>query len=228
MANARQARGRALLGALFTTLGLLLLAGCGDRPGTLPGYVEAYGFNSVHGRALPIATGIKVARPELNVVAVGGDGDVPVGGLHVRDKYDAPAQTRFAAQETVAEPYRQEESDSGGDNHYQEGAEHDRYGKLPGRYVAKQCGVYQCESQSRNHGDDTEYAENSEAGSDENFEDYQYDARQEQQQFPMGGQSFRIEGSEVEYRTQNGDHERKSYARRLEFEIDASDDEYDE
>jgi len=44
----------------------------------------------------------------------------------------------------------------------------------------------------------------------------------------MGGQSFRIEGSEVEYRTQNGDHERKSYARRLEFEIDASDDEYDE
>ena len=159
---------------------------------------------------------------------VGGDGDVPVGGLHVRDKYDAPAQTRFAAQETVAEPYRQEESDSGGDNHYQEGAEHDRYGKLPGRYVAKQCGVYQCESQSRNHGDDTEYAENSEAGSDENFEDYQYDARQEQQQFPMGGQSFRIEGSEVEYRTQNGDHERKSYARRLEFEIDASDDEYDE
>ena len=54
--------------------------GCSSR---LPGYVEAYGFNSVHGRALPIATGIKVARPELNVVAVGGDGDgLAIGGNH--------------------------------------------------------------------------------------------------------------------------------------------------
>ena len=34
--------------------------GCSSR---LPGYVATYGFNSVHGRALPIATGIKVARP---------------------------------------------------------------------------------------------------------------------------------------------------------------------
>ncbi|MRR10930.1 2-oxoacid:ferredoxin oxidoreductase subunit beta, partial [bacterium] len=54
--------------------------GCSSR---LPGYVEAYGFNSVHGRALPIATGIKVAKPELNVVAVGGDGDgLAIGGNH--------------------------------------------------------------------------------------------------------------------------------------------------
>lgn len=54
--------------------------GCSSR---LPGYVEAYGFNSLHGRALPIATGIKLARPELNVVVVGGDGDgIAIGGNH--------------------------------------------------------------------------------------------------------------------------------------------------
>jgi 2-oxoglutarate ferredoxin oxidoreductase subunit beta len=54
--------------------------GCSSR---LPGYVATYGFNSVHGRALPIATGVKVARPELNVIAVGGDGDgLAIGGNH--------------------------------------------------------------------------------------------------------------------------------------------------
>jgi 2-oxoglutarate ferredoxin oxidoreductase subunit beta len=54
--------------------------GCSSR---LPGYVDTYGFNSVHGRALPIATGVKVARPDLHVVAVGGDGDgFAIGGNH--------------------------------------------------------------------------------------------------------------------------------------------------
>ncbi len=46
--------------------------GCSSR---LPGYVRAYSFNSIHGRALPIATGLKTARPELTTVVVGGDGD---------------------------------------------------------------------------------------------------------------------------------------------------------
>jgi 2-oxoglutarate ferredoxin oxidoreductase subunit beta len=46
--------------------------GCSSR---LPGFVNAYGFHGLHGRALPIATGIKAARPELNVIVVGGDGD---------------------------------------------------------------------------------------------------------------------------------------------------------
>jgi 2-oxoglutarate ferredoxin oxidoreductase subunit beta len=54
--------------------------GCSSR---LPGYVETYGFNSLHGRALPIATGVKAARPDLTVVAVGGDGDgIAIGGNH--------------------------------------------------------------------------------------------------------------------------------------------------
>lgn len=46
--------------------------GCSSR---LPGYVKAYSFNSIHGRALPIASGLQLARPEMTTVVVGGDGD---------------------------------------------------------------------------------------------------------------------------------------------------------
>ena len=46
--------------------------GCSSR---LPGYTRSYAFNSIHGRALPIATGLKLARPEVTVFVVGGDGD---------------------------------------------------------------------------------------------------------------------------------------------------------
>jgi len=55
--------------------------GCSSR---LPGYLNAYGFNSIHGRAIPIATGLKVSRPELSVVVAGGDGDMfAIGGGHM-------------------------------------------------------------------------------------------------------------------------------------------------
>jgi 2-oxoglutarate ferredoxin oxidoreductase subunit beta len=55
--------------------------GCSSR---IPGYTTAYGFNSVHGRALPIAQGIKAANPDLLVLAAGGDGDgFAIGGGHV-------------------------------------------------------------------------------------------------------------------------------------------------
>jgi len=55
--------------------------GCSSR---IPGYTTAYGFNTVHGRALPIAQGIKVSRPELLVLAAGGDGDgFSIGGGHL-------------------------------------------------------------------------------------------------------------------------------------------------
>jgi 2-oxoglutarate ferredoxin oxidoreductase subunit beta len=54
--------------------------GCSSR---LPGYVSTFGFNGVHGRALTLASGIKLARPELSVIAVGGDGDgIAIGGNH--------------------------------------------------------------------------------------------------------------------------------------------------
>jgi 2-oxoglutarate ferredoxin oxidoreductase subunit beta len=55
--------------------------GCSSR---IPGYTAAYGFNSVHGRALPIAQGIKLANPDLLVLAAGGDGDgFSIGGGHL-------------------------------------------------------------------------------------------------------------------------------------------------
>jgi 2-oxoglutarate ferredoxin oxidoreductase subunit beta len=46
--------------------------GCSGR---ISGYVNAYGFHGVHGRALPIAQGLKLANRDLTVVAAGGDGD---------------------------------------------------------------------------------------------------------------------------------------------------------
>ena len=54
--------------------------GCSSR---LPAYTTCYGFHGVHGRALPFATGVKLARPDLEVIAVGGDGDgYSIGGNH--------------------------------------------------------------------------------------------------------------------------------------------------
>ncbi len=55
--------------------------GCSSR---FPYYVESYGFHSIHGRALAIATGVKVARPDLCVWVVTGDGDgLSIGGNHL-------------------------------------------------------------------------------------------------------------------------------------------------
>lgn len=54
--------------------------GCSSR---LPAYTHVYGFHGIHGRALPIATGLKVARPDLTVLVTGGDGDgFSIGGNH--------------------------------------------------------------------------------------------------------------------------------------------------
>ncbi len=45
---------------------------------------QPYGFHGVHGRTLPIALGVKMARPELNVVIVAGDGDfLSIGAEHL-------------------------------------------------------------------------------------------------------------------------------------------------
>jgi 2-oxoglutarate ferredoxin oxidoreductase subunit beta len=55
--------------------------GCSSR---IPGYTTAYGFNTVHGRSLPIAQGIKLANPNLLVLVASGDGDgFSIGGGHV-------------------------------------------------------------------------------------------------------------------------------------------------
>ena len=45
---------------------------------------QPYGFHGIHGRTLPISMGVKMARPELNVVVVAGDGDfLSIGGEHI-------------------------------------------------------------------------------------------------------------------------------------------------
>jgi 2-oxoglutarate ferredoxin oxidoreductase subunit beta len=55
--------------------------GCSSR---FPYYVNTYGFHTLHGRAPAIATGIKLARPELSVWVVTGDGDgLSIGGNHL-------------------------------------------------------------------------------------------------------------------------------------------------
>jgi 2-oxoglutarate ferredoxin oxidoreductase subunit beta len=55
--------------------------GCAGR---YPFFADTYGLHTVHGRTLPVATGIKYARPDLTVFAVGGDGDgLAIGGGHL-------------------------------------------------------------------------------------------------------------------------------------------------
>ena len=54
--------------------------GCSSR---FPYYMNTYGFHGIHGRALPVATGVKCANPDLQVWVVTGDGDaLSIGGNH--------------------------------------------------------------------------------------------------------------------------------------------------
>ncbi len=55
--------------------------GCSSR---FPYYLETYGFHSIHGRAPTVATGLALARPDLSVWVVTGDGDaLSIGGNHL-------------------------------------------------------------------------------------------------------------------------------------------------
>jgi len=55
--------------------------GCSSN---LPGYINTYGMHTLHGRSLPMATGVKMANHEMNVLVVGGDGDgYGIGGNHL-------------------------------------------------------------------------------------------------------------------------------------------------
>lgn len=53
---------------------LVIISGIGCS-GRIPGYMYAYGMHTTHGRALPFAQGVKLANPNLTVIACGGDGD---------------------------------------------------------------------------------------------------------------------------------------------------------
>jgi len=55
--------------------------GCSSR---FPYYMNTYGFHTIHGRAPALATGLKLARPELKIFVVTGDGDgLSIGGNHL-------------------------------------------------------------------------------------------------------------------------------------------------
>lgn len=55
--------------------------GCSSR---IPYFMKTYGLHGVHGRPIPIATGLKLARPDLTVFAMGGDGDLmSIGAGHL-------------------------------------------------------------------------------------------------------------------------------------------------
>lgn len=53
---------------------LAVISGIGCS-GRISGYIHAYGLHGIHGRALPIAQGVKLANRDLTVIASGGDGD---------------------------------------------------------------------------------------------------------------------------------------------------------
>jgi 2-oxoglutarate ferredoxin oxidoreductase subunit beta len=53
---------------------LMVVSGIGCSS-NLPGYIHAYGFHGLHGRAVALATGMKLGNPDLHVIVTGGDGD---------------------------------------------------------------------------------------------------------------------------------------------------------
>ncbi len=74
------ARALADLGCRREGIAIVSGIGCSSR---MPAYTNCYGFHGVHGRALPVATGLKISRPDLTVIAAGGDGDgYSIGGNH--------------------------------------------------------------------------------------------------------------------------------------------------
>lgn len=61
---------------------LVVVSGIGQAA-KMPHYMKCHLFNGLHGRALPVATGIKASNPRMTVIAVGGDGDMyGEGGNH--------------------------------------------------------------------------------------------------------------------------------------------------
>jgi 2-oxoglutarate ferredoxin oxidoreductase subunit beta len=70
----------ALLQLPLENVALVSGIGCSSR---IAAYTSVYGFHGVHGRALPLASGLKAARKDLTVLVAGGDGDgLSIGGNH--------------------------------------------------------------------------------------------------------------------------------------------------
>ena len=74
---------RALIDSKVNLKNLSVVSGIGCT-GRVAGYVNLDSFHTTHGRAIPFATGLKLANPELNVVVYSGDGDLfAIGGNHL-------------------------------------------------------------------------------------------------------------------------------------------------
>ena len=73
-------RTMATLGIAHEKFAIISGIGCSSR---LPYYMSTYGFHSIHGRAAAVATGVKLANPDLSVWVITGDGDsLAIGGNH--------------------------------------------------------------------------------------------------------------------------------------------------
>ena len=73
-------RALAIMGIAPKDVAVVSGIGCSSR---IPAYTTCYGFHGVHGRSLAVATGLKVARPDLQVLVASGDGDgYSIGGNH--------------------------------------------------------------------------------------------------------------------------------------------------
>jgi 2-oxoglutarate/2-oxoacid ferredoxin oxidoreductase subunit beta len=73
---------KALVELQIATHNVVTISGIGCSS-NLPGYINTYGMHTLHGRALAVATGLKLANHELTVIVTGGDGDgFGIGGNH--------------------------------------------------------------------------------------------------------------------------------------------------
>jgi len=73
---------KALVELRIPTHNVVAISGIGCSS-NLPGYINTYGMHTLHGRALAVATGLKLANHELTVLVTGGDGDgFGIGGNH--------------------------------------------------------------------------------------------------------------------------------------------------
>ena len=74
---------RALIESKADLTNLVVVSGIGCT-GRVAGYLNLDSFHTTHGRAIPFATGLKLANPKLNVVVYSGDGDLSaIGGNHL-------------------------------------------------------------------------------------------------------------------------------------------------
>ena len=74
---------RALIGCGKPLDSIAVVSGIGCT-GRVAGYINFDSFHTTHGRAIPFATGLKLAKPSLNVVVYSGDGDLSaIGGNHL-------------------------------------------------------------------------------------------------------------------------------------------------